>query len=92
MALKLSTAAISAMRSRLVCPSVPNKPERLTSTSSTTVSSRSSSNTFTYGLRRRAVTFQSMLRTSSPHWYSRTSLNAIPRPLNAEWYSPANIW
>ena len=36
--------------------------------------------------------FQSMLRTSSPYWYSRTSLKAIPLPLNAEWYSPAKIW
>ena len=40
----------------------------------------------------RAVTFQSMLRTSSPHWYSRTSLKAIPLPLKAEWYCPAKIW
>ena len=91
-ALKLSTAAISASRSRLVCTAVPKSPERLTSTRSTTVSSLSSSNTFTYGERRRAVTFQSMERTSSPQWYSRTSLNAMPRPLNAEWYSPAKIW
>ena len=38
------------------------------------------------------MTFQSILRTSSPYWYSLTSLKAIPRPLNAEWYSPAKIW
>ena len=38
----------------------------------------------------RAVTLQSMVRTSSPRRYSRTSANSIPRPLNAEWYSPAN--
>ena len=31
-----------------------------------------------------------MLRISSPGIYSRTSLNAIPRPLKAEWYSPEN--
>src|SRR5687768_2361868 len=36
----------------------------------------------------RAVTFQSMLRTSSPCWYSRTSENSIPCPLNTERYSP----
>src|SRR4029079_11911880 len=36
----------------------------------------------------RAVTFQSMLRTSSPAWYSRTSANSIPCPLNPERYSP----
>ena len=56
------------------------------------MSSRSSSKTFTYGALMRAVTFQSMFRTSSPYWYSRTSLKAIPRPLKAEWYSPAKIW
>src|SRR5205085_9766813 len=36
----------------------------------------------------RAVTFQSMLRTSSPAWYSRTSANSIPCPLKTERYSP----
>ena len=30
-----------------------------------------------------AVTFQSILRTSSPYIYSRTSLKVIPLPLNA---------
>src|SRR5205823_5754437 len=34
--------------------------------------------------------FQSMLRTSSPGWYSRTSANSIPCPLNTERYSPEN--
>ena len=89
---KESTAAISASSSRLDRPLVPKSREPLTSTSSITVSSRSSSKTLTYGARSRAVTFQSILRTSSPYWYSRTSLKAIPLPLNAEWYSPANIW
>src|SRR5690242_19497075 len=37
----------------------------------------------------RDVTFQSMLRMSSPNWYSRTSENSMPRPLKTEWYSPA---
>src|SRR4051812_19931891 len=36
----------------------------------------------------RAVTFQSMDRTSSPGWYSRTSENSMPCPLNTERYSP----
>src|SRR5215216_6502510 len=36
----------------------------------------------------RAVTFQSMDRTSSPGWYSRTSSNDSPVPLKTEWYSP----
>ena len=38
----------------------------------------------------RAVTFQSMVRISSPGWYSRTSSNSIPCPLNTLWYSPEN--
>src|SRR5215467_3952038 len=37
----------------------------------------------------RAVTFQSMRRTSSPAMYCRTSEKAIPRPLKTEWYCPA---
>ena len=59
---------------------------------SMTVSSRSSSNTLTKGLWKRAVTFQSMSRTSSPNWYSLTSENAIPLPLKAEWYCPAKMF
>ena len=39
----------------------------------------------------RAVTFQSIVRTSSPGWYWRTSMNSMPRPLNTEWYSPAKL-
>src|SRR4029079_4845164 len=38
----------------------------------------------------RAVTFQSIDRTSSPGWYSRTSANSMPWPLNTERYSPVN--
>src|SRR4029077_18228730 len=37
----------------------------------------------------RADTFQSMSRMSSPAMYWRTSENAMPRPLNTEWYWPA---
>ena len=36
----------------------------------------------------RAVTFQSMVRTSSPGAYSRTSANSMPRPLKTAWYAP----
>ena len=39
----------------------------------------------------RAVTFQSMMRISSPGWYWRTSENAMPRPLKTEWYWPASM-
>src|SRR5262249_30555006 len=34
----------------------------------------------------------SIVRISSPNWYSRTSLNAMPRPLKTLWYSPEKIW
>ena len=36
------------------------------------------------------MTFQSMGRMSSPGMYWRTSENAMPRPLNTEWYCPAS--
>src|SRR4051794_13652909 len=54
-----------------------------------TVSSRSSTNRLTCGSPVRAVTFQSMVRTSSPGTYGRTSSNSMPRPLNTERYAPA---
>ena len=84
--------ARSAQSSTAISPfiwcTVPNSPEELASTMSITVNSRSSSNIFTNGCPIRAVTFQSTVRTSSPGWYSRTSANSIPLPLNTEWYSP----
>src|SRR5688572_29063901 len=82
------TAAISAARSRLSCPWVPKRVEALPSTARITVSSRSSTKRLTNGVPRRAVTFQSIVRTSSPGWYSRTSLNSTPRPLKTLEYSP----
>ena len=90
MALNARIAQISAATSSFMRPPEPKSPEPLTSTSRTTVNSRSSSNTFTNGAPVRAVTFQSMLRMSSPYWYSRTSAKLMPRPLKTEWYSPEN--
>ncbi len=66
----------------------PKRPDALTSTRNITVSSRSSTKRLTKGAPMRAVTFQSMERTSSPGWYSRTSSNSIPCPLKTLWYSP----
>src|SRR3984893_6952229 len=54
-----------------------------------TVSSRSSMYLRTYGSPIRAVTFQSMERTSSPKSYWRNSSKFMPRPLNTLWYWPA---
>jgi hypothetical protein len=86
-----SSAQISTAISAFIRCWVPNSPDALTSTTSITVSSRSSSWTLTYGDPTRAVTFQSIVRMSSPYWYSRTSAKFIPRPLNTEWYSPEKI-
>ena len=89
---KARTAHISAAISFLVCVTEPKFPDRLKSTTSMTVSSLSSSNTFTKGRLKRADTFQSIVRMSSPNWYSRTSENSMPRPLKTLWYSPEKTW
>ena len=89
---KARTAQSSAAVSRFSWRTVPKSPEPLTSTRRITVSSRSSSKTFTKGWLNRAETFQSIDRMSSPNWYSRTSLKAMPRPLKTLWYSPEKIW
>src|SRR5580765_5748745 len=86
-----SVAATCADCSCLNCDRVPNCPEPEASTSRNTVSSRSSTNFFTYGRSMRAVTFQSMVRMSSPGRYSRMSTNSMPVPLNVERYSPTKV-
>ena len=48
------------------------------------VSSRSSLKRLMYGTPVRAVTFQSIERTSSPAMYGRTSSNSTPCPLKVE--------
>ena len=52
--------------------------------------SRSSWCCRTKGVCMRAVTFQSIVRISSPGWYSRTSSNSMPRPRNTLRYCPAS--
>src|ERR1019366_3119596 len=91
MAEEASTEAISAASARLDWPREPNRPEPLTSTTSMSVSSRSSTNFLMNGWFIRAVTFQSIARTSSPGWYSRTSSKFMPWPLKTEWYWPASV-
>ena len=83
-----STAASSLASSLLKRFTVPKRSEPERSTTSITVSSRSSMYRFTKGRRMRAVTFQSIERTSSPGWYSRTSENSMPWPLKTDRYSP----
>ena len=87
-ALKPIRPAISVASSRLFLSTVPKSSDPLTSTATATFSSRSSTYFLTYGSPSRAVTFQSMLRTSSPGKYSRTSENSIPLPRNTARYSP----
>src|SRR6267154_6796492 len=91
MAENARTLASSAARSRLLKEPDPKFPDALISTSRKMVSSRSSVNFLTKGRPARAVTFQSMVRTSSPGVYSRTSSKSMPRPLNTEWYDPARL-
>ncbi len=81
-------AAISEAMTALVFVPVPKSLDADRSTISSAVSSRSSMCSLTKGRPRRAVTFQSIARTSSPGWYSRTSENSMPRPLKTERYSP----
>src|SRR5665811_851049 len=76
------------MSSRFVRYCEPNPCDAERSRSRSTVRSRSSVYFLTCGTPVRAVTFQSIVLTSSPGTYSRTSENSIPRPRKTEWYSP----
>lgn len=67
-----------------------NNRDWLLSTTNTIARSRSSSNSLTKGLFIRAVTFQSIHRTSSPTIYSRTPEKAMPCPRNRLRYAPKN--
>ena len=55
------------------------------SSQTNTCLSLSSRNNFVWVLPVRAVTRQSMLRISSPGWYSLDSSNSIPLPLKGDW-------
>ncbi len=65
---KARRAPSSAARACLVWRRLPKMVDALASTTSMTVSSRSSAKRFTCGVPERAVTFQSIVRTSSPGW------------------------
>ena len=62
------------------------------SSTSSSVTSRSSTNFLRYGSPRRAVTFQSMSRTSSPNSYLTTWSNSMPLPLKVERYCPLRMF
>src|SRR5690349_6738270 len=84
-----SSADSSTAASSLLRRPEPKSCDADTSTSNITVSSRSSTKRLMCGSPVRAVTFQSIARTSSPGTYGRTSSNSMPRPLNTERYAPA---
>ena len=84
MALNARSAATSLATRTLAARRVPKRSLADRSTTSITVISRSSTKTFTKVSFMRAETFQSMLRTSSPGWYGRTSRNASPCPLKLD--------
>jgi hypothetical protein len=84
MALKASNAATSEATWAFCARRVPKRPLSERSTAIMTVISRSSTKTFTKASFMRAETFQSMVRTSSPCWYGRTSRKARPCPLKLE--------
>ncbi len=79
-----SNAASSTAASSFERRPEPNSSDADTSTTSMTVSSRSSTKRLTCGSPVRAVTFQSIVRTSSPGTYGRTSSNSMPRPRNTD--------
>jgi hypothetical protein len=84
MALNARSAPTSDATRALGARRVPKRSLGDRSTTSMTVISRSSTKTFTKASSWRADTFQSMVRTSSPGWYGRTSRKASPCPLKLD--------
>ena len=84
---RVSTRAMTATKpldtASLVTSAEPKStlPDR--SSRNQAVISRSSVNWRTCGTCSRAVTFQSMWRTSSWNWYSRRSARSMPAPRNS---------
>ena len=87
-ALNARSAATSEATRAFGARCVPKRSLAERSTTSITVISRSSTKTFTKVSFMRAETFQSIVRTSSPGWYGRTSRNASPWPLKLDVYVP----
>jgi len=74
------TKSIRTVRLRRSASTVPKSTDGLRSSRNQAVISRSSLYSRTYGVSIRAVTFQSMYRTSSPGWYSRSAARSTPLP------------
>ena len=85
------TAAASAIAtSRFSERAVPNDIDGVRSTSSVVSSSRSATDWRTWGACVRAVTAQSMRRTSSPGLYARASAGSVPGPGRWPRWSPCS--
>src|SRR5256886_4060032 len=83
------TTAVKSMASwRLRQRAVLQSSDRVMSTSNQASSPRSGNDSRTYGRSDRAVIFHSMVRGSSPGWYSRTSLYSSPAPRKLDRSSP----
>src|SRR5437660_9786241 len=83
-----TAAANSRPSCRFRQRAVPQSSDRVTSISIQASRPRSGNDSRTYGRSERAVMFHSMLRGSSPAWYSRTSLYSMPTPRNRDCSSP----
>ncbi len=82
----VTPSATSALRRS----AVPNAIDGEVSSTIHVTSTRSARWTRTCGSVVRAVTFQSISRTSSPGTYGRTCASSVPRPSSAERWSPAS--
>ena len=85
----MATAATA--RSRFSSCDVPKSIDPDRSTSAHVSSSRSAIRSRTCGIVVRAVTAQSIRRTSSPTWYSRASASSVPGPGSRPRCSPCRI-
>ena len=82
----VTPSATSALRRS----AVPKAIDGVRSSTTQVTSTRSARWTRTCGSRVRAVTFQSISRTSSPGTYGRICASSVPRPSSGERWSPAS--
>ncbi len=83
--MKPMAATAARARSRFSQLAVPKSMLAEQSTMAHDSSSRSATGSRTWGTVVRAVTAQSIRRTSSPSWYSRLSPGSLPRPGSSAW-------
>jgi hypothetical protein len=88
-------AVAASASSRFSIAAVPKSMLAVPSSSVQISSSRSATSSRTCGSAVRAVTFQSIRRTSSPGWYALASAGSLPGPGNrprcSPWSSPSSL-